>query len=211
MQYYQAVIHTHRPWMSKGYIQPQPPQGPGYIHARKMCIESAFAIAKLLHLYEMKYTFRRMNIQAVAITCSSALMLIFATMSNRRLQEDCETSTHLSVCFRALEEFGLSWESAKRAQTFLISLQRLWEGQVHSSHSSKRMLSELHSRSQSRFPVPKRTRTSSGPELEEPGVLLVDLDTRQSPHSHASHVNSDMMDEFNWLWTTSMGAVSPPY
>ncbi|KZL75833.1 fungal specific transcription factor, partial [Colletotrichum tofieldiae] len=59
MQYYQNLIQAHRPWMSSSYIQPQPPQGPGYMHAQRMCIESATAIAKLIQIYEQQYTLRR--------------------------------------------------------------------------------------------------------------------------------------------------------
>ncbi|KAB8231579.1 transcription factor domain-containing protein [Aspergillus alliaceus] len=138
MQYHQAIIHAHRPWISKRYIQPQPPQGPGHVHARTMCIESAIAISQLLHLYETQYGFRRMNVQAVSITCSAALMLIFATIASLQPEGDQEISAYLSVCFRALEDFGISWESAKRAQNFLISLQRRWESRIRSYNSAKR-------------------------------------------------------------------------
>jgi hypothetical protein len=51
-----------------------------------------------------------MNIQAVAITCSAALMLIFASILRRGDLNADETVAHLNVCFRALEEFGVSWE-----------------------------------------------------------------------------------------------------
>ncbi|KAF7553674.1 hypothetical protein G7Z17_g3452 [Cylindrodendrum hubeiense] len=36
MQYHQNIIHAHRPWMSRTYVQPSPQQGPGAGHARKM-------------------------------------------------------------------------------------------------------------------------------------------------------------------------------
>ncbi|KAE9573443.1 hypothetical protein CGMCC3_g10266 [Colletotrichum fructicola] len=62
MHYHQAIIHAHRPWMSKHYIQPQPPQGPGHIHARKACVDSAVAIAKILQLYEERYTLKRRDV-----------------------------------------------------------------------------------------------------------------------------------------------------
>ncbi|KAF4465465.1 Transcription factor [Fusarium albosuccineum] len=41
MQYHQAIIYAHRPCMSKSYLQPQPPRGPGAGHARQMCMDSA--------------------------------------------------------------------------------------------------------------------------------------------------------------------------
>ncbi|KAH8691360.1 fungal-specific transcription factor domain-containing protein [Talaromyces proteolyticus] len=174
MQYYQAIIHIHRPWMSKHLVQPAqpaPPQRKGYIHARRMCIDSGIAIAKLLKIYEKQYSFRRMDIQAVSITCSAALMLIFATVSetisnNRVQEEDHNYNTFLGVCFRALEEFSSSWESSKRAQTFLINLQRLWEARANAYNSSKRDLAQSRSRPQSQAPGPKRSRMTGDSNME---------------------------------------------
>ncbi|KAK1716026.1 fungal-specific transcription factor domain-containing protein [Colletotrichum acutatum] len=127
MQYYQNVIHAHRPWMSSSYIQPQPPQGPGYMHAQQMCIESAAAVAKLILIYERQYSLKRVHIQGVAIIFSAAIILIFASISRRRRKRTTETATHLSVCFRALEELSGTWECAKRSRDFLLMLQRKWE------------------------------------------------------------------------------------
>ena len=131
MQYYQSVIYAYRPWMSKSHIQPQ--RGPGADHARKMCIDSASTIAQLLRLYEERYTFRRINIQAVAITFSAALLLVFATVFYYQREREDEILADLSVCFRALDELSPSWDTAKRARDFLIRLQRHWERQARSS------------------------------------------------------------------------------
>ncbi|POR36832.1 Uncharacterized protein TPAR_02968 [Tolypocladium paradoxum] len=133
MQYHQNLIHAHRPWMSRTYIQPNPPQGPGSNHARMTCIESAFSIARLIQLYERRYALRRMNIQGVGITCSAALLLIFATVSHYQFPAHHDLTPQLSACFRALDEFSASWESAKRAREFLLLLQRRWERQGQSA------------------------------------------------------------------------------
>ncbi|KAI9930103.1 hypothetical protein ASPWEDRAFT_147700 [Aspergillus wentii DTO 134E9] len=163
MQYHQDIIHAHRPWMSKNYIQPQPPQGPGHTHAQRMCIDSAIAIAKLLHLYEARYGFRRIHIQAVSITCSAALILLFASVFHKQPNgdgdEDSELSMsrNLTVCFRALDEFGCSWESTKRARDFLLILQRRWEKRERNYQSVKRGVSRRGSDS-----IPgKRARTGN--------------------------------------------------
>lgn len=113
--------------MSSSYIQPQPPQGPGYMHAQQMCIESAAAVAKLIIIYERQYSLKRVPIQGVAIIFSAAIILIFASISRRRRKRTTETTTHLSVCFRALEELSGTWECAKRSRDFLLMLQRKWE------------------------------------------------------------------------------------
>lgn len=149
MQYHQIVIFTHRPWVSKSYIQPRSPrQGPGYHHARKMCIESATAVARLLHLYEKHYTFRRMNNQVVAIIFSAALMLLYVTISNSQHHEkandnsNAEMVAHLNLCFRALDELGQSFENGKRTRDFLVSLQRRWQARMRRSGSAiKRQVS----------------------------------------------------------------------
>ncbi|RSL85791.1 hypothetical protein CEP51_003142 [Fusarium floridanum] len=155
MQYHQNIIHAHRPWMSRTYAQPFPPQGPGAAHARMMCVESAYAIAKLLQLYEIRYALRRMNIQGVGIACSAALLLIFAAVTNYQRQGENEIGLHLSACFRALDELGATWESAKRARDFLVLLQRQWE--LHGRTARARRTSPITAADS----VPrKRTRTS---------------------------------------------------
>lgn len=143
MQYHQIVIFTHRPWVSKRYIQPRSPrQGPGYHHARKMCIESSMAVARLLHIYEKHYTFRRMNNQVVAIIFSAALMLLYVTISAGKNGSDgtsnAEMVAYLNLCFRALDELGQSFENAKRTRDFLVSLQRRWQAHMRKTGSARK-------------------------------------------------------------------------
>ena len=143
MQYHQIVIFTHRPWVYKHYIQPRSPrQGPGYHHARKMCVESSMAVARLLHIYEKHYTFRRMNNQVVAIIFSAALMLLYVTISPGRNGVDgtnnAEMVAYLNLCFRALDELGQSFENAKRTRDFLVSLQRRWQAHMRRTGSARK-------------------------------------------------------------------------
>ncbi|KAL4749971.1 hypothetical protein BDW72DRAFT_204306 [Aspergillus terricola var. indicus] len=149
LQYHQIVIFTHRPWVSKSYIQPRAPrQGPGYHHARKMCIESSIAIARLLHIYEKHYTFRRMNNQVVSMIFSAALILLYVTISTTPLASrtgleqlegsSSEMTAYLNLCFRALDELGQSFENAKRTRDFLVSLQRRWQARMRRSGALKR-------------------------------------------------------------------------
>ncbi|KAL6231709.1 hypothetical protein BDW75DRAFT_233379 [Aspergillus navahoensis] len=149
LQYHQIVIFTHRPWVSKSYIQPRAPrQGPGYHHARKMCIESSIAIARLLHIYEKHYTFRRMNNQVVSMIFSAALILLYVTISTTPLAgrtgleqlegNRSEMTAHLNLCFRALDELGQSFENAKRTRDFLVALQRRWQARMRRSGALKR-------------------------------------------------------------------------
>ncbi|RDW78831.1 uncharacterized protein DSM5745_05683 [Aspergillus mulundensis] len=137
MQYHQNIIYAHRPWMSKSHLQPQPPQGPGHGHAREMCIQAALAIARILAMYEARYTLRRVHTKAVAITSSAVLLLLFAAVTQYR---PCSAGDkhggiagHLSTCFRALDEFAISWPSAARAKDLLLRLQRRWEIRTRSN------------------------------------------------------------------------------
>lgn len=180
MQYHQIVIFTHRPWVSKNYIQPRSPrQGPGYHHARRMCIESATAVARILHLYEKHYTFRRMNNQVVAIIFSAALMLLYVTISNSQHPEkggdntnNAEMVAYLNLCFRALDELGQSFENAKRTRDFLVSLQRRWQARMRRSGPSiKRQVSSNLQTQASTAPGPGSQSDSSRKKTRlEPGA-----------------------------------------
>ena len=155
MQYYQNLIYSHRPWMSKGYLQPQPPKGPGYTHAREMCINSAISIAKILVLYETRYTLRRINVKAVSITSSAVLLLLFAAVSQYQTSENDNITAHLSTCFRALDEFSLSWQSANRAKDLLVRLQHKWEIRTRASKPAR-------GQDGAGYPPRKRSRTLNG-------------------------------------------------
>lgn len=166
MHYYQNIIHAHRPYMSKTYHQPFPPQGPGSDHARMMCTDSAFSIAKLLQLYEASYGLRRINVQAVGIACSAALLLIFTNIT-RHQPDGGRTEMHLNACFRALDEFSLSWDSAKRARELLLVLQRQWELKGRSARAARRASIFAHD---SESVSAKRCRTSYPETLQTEAV-----------------------------------------
>ncbi|GFF91717.1 hypothetical protein IFM61392_09414 [Aspergillus lentulus] len=155
MQYHQNIIYAHRPWISKSQIQPQPPRGPGYTHARQMCIQSAIAISKILNMYESRYTLRRINVQAVSITSSAILFLLFASVSNYPSLSQGNISLYLTTCFRALDEFTLSWKSAQRAKDLLVGLQRQWDLRTRSNKLPQQADGVL-------YPPQKRLRTASG-------------------------------------------------
>lgn len=136
-------------------------------------MDSAYAITQLLQIYETHYTFRRMNIQGVGITCSAALLLIFATVTGQHREDENDTRLHLSTCFRALDEFGPSWETARRARDFLTLLQRQWEAQERSTKARRvsptEASSDLAARKRTRTTVAGQAQDSSiqGPQFEE--------------------------------------------
>lgn len=202
MQYHQIIIFFHRPWVSKSYIQPRSPrQGPGYHHARRMCVESATAVARLLHIYEKHYTFRRMNNQVVAIIFSAALMLLFVTVSSSPLMpakpgetsqphpRNAEMVAYLNLCFRALDELGQSFENAKRTRDYLVTLQRRWQAHMRrSGPGAKRQISSanLPSMSSQRPSTPQDQRQSSSSDASRKKFRLSD----ENPQSQQRHPTS---------------------
>ncbi|KAL4974985.1 fungal-specific transcription factor domain-containing protein [Aspergillus desertorum] len=208
LQYHQIVIFTHRPWVSKSYIQPRAPrQGPGYHHARKMCIESSIATARLLHIYEKHYTFRRMNNQVVSMIFSAALILLYVTISTTPLASrtgleqfdgsSSEMTAYLNLCFRALDELGQSFENAKRTRDFLVALQRRWQARMRRSGALKRAGSSQRLplpsardiggnkgsiyRDSSSTPKKSRTSPATKPHMHNSSLLSL---SSSPPHAH---------------------------
>ncbi|KAJ5726130.1 uncharacterized protein N7483_007487 [Penicillium malachiteum] len=105
-------------------------KGPRISSCARMCIGSAIAISKILVLYENRYTLRRINAKAVSITSSAILLLLFAAVTKYPGHPLDEINIYLSSCFRALDEFARSWQSARRAKKLLVNLQREWENRT---------------------------------------------------------------------------------
>ncbi|KAK7420911.1 hypothetical protein QQX98_002475 [Neonectria punicea] len=108
-------------------MDPRPHHGVSPTYAQQMCFESAIAVSKLLRLYEIRFTLRRMNVHGVSIIFSAALILMFALVVPTPTGSEGDVRSHLSVCFRALDELSLARENAKRTRDFLVQLQRYWD------------------------------------------------------------------------------------
>lgn len=146
-----------------------------------MCMESALSIAKLIQLYEIRYALRRINVQAVSIVCSAALLLIFANVTRYYQDGADQTGQHLSACFRALEEFASSWESAKRARDLLLLLQRQWELRGRTQAISSYVAAER-----------KRRKRSLPSDLEMEDNLSQMLAPRQRPDLSNTEIGLDL-------------------
>ncbi|THZ80470.1 hypothetical protein D6C84_07410 [Aureobasidium pullulans] len=125
MEYHHLQIFLHRPWTSS-QLQPQPSQGPGVHHARHICATSATEIARLLRIYEIQYSFKFINVEIIRILSSAALILIFATVPLPHREVNSEMTGYLNTCFRALEELGGRYDSAKETRCTLLAIQRRW-------------------------------------------------------------------------------------
>ncbi|KAJ0106945.1 hypothetical protein J7T55_011040 [Diaporthe amygdali] len=206
MQFYQSLIYAHRPWMSRTQSQPQQAKGPDADQARKVCMDSASAIAQLLRLYEERWTLRRINIQAVAITFSAALLLVFATVSHYQREREDEILADLSACLRALDELAPSWDTARRARDFLIRLQRHWERQARSS--SKALGRDDAASTRGSFISSRKRSRMSFRSADEEWPVRLRGDTASSLGSEyladSSEAVSGMDLDFDWMLRTSL-------
>ena len=220
MHFYQSVIHVYRPWMSRTSYKPLSAQALHPECARETCVNAAVSIAKLLVLYDRRYTFRRINIQGPAITCSAALLLIFADVSQYARLRGLNIAPYLGICFRALDEFGQCWESAKRAQDFLVNAQKQWRLKAKTRRNVRRRSDTLLTSPQG---PRKRLSTTSGFDTTQPSdePLWPRLDiaypasdpTQIVPQDASRHLGSETQsdDGFNlhfdldFEWVTHAG------
>ena len=131
MQYYYSIILVHRPFISERYsISEGRPELP-----RTVCLQSAIAISKLIRLYEKNYTLQHINIQAIGIIFSAALVLLFANISLSQTHDYQTSSTHLDVCSQALSKLGEYFENASRSLDLLLTIKRNWKARLVSGSS----------------------------------------------------------------------------
>jgi hypothetical protein len=107
MQYHEILIFANHPFVTNSAVSA--------LHTRDMdhiCRTSASAIAQLLILYERQWTLVRINIQAVKIVFSAALVHLYALCDNT---VTIDAATHvlkdLKVCCHALCQFSRSFHN----------------------------------------------------------------------------------------------------
>lgn len=130
MQYAFCLLILHRPFVAKHYIQPYPLVGKGPEHARRMCVQSAIDIARLIGEYERRYSLQRANVLLVHMAFNAALILVYATVSEMDRPTHVHLTSHLDVCCRALAELGNAYESASRTLDILLSVKRMWQARL---------------------------------------------------------------------------------
>lgn len=172
--------------MSKHVLQPQPPRGPGYRHAREMCIQSAIAISKILTLYESQYGLRHIHHSAVHVTSSAAYLLLFADMCSLSQCKGEGIRACLSTCFRALGEFAVSWETATQLTNTLLESQHKWRNRSNIAPASRRTGSTTDN-----FEIPPTT-NSIAPDDRS-------IDGNMWPQERDGSQDSALLDfEFDW-------------
>lgn len=140
MNFHQYLIHIHRPFVSKNRPRPVPAQ---YLHARKVCIDSAVAISRLIRRYKFTYALRYINNEAICIISSAAVILVFASVSDLEGQGNGNLNTHLATCCNALADLGKTFEHASGTLEILLAIKRQWQAKLVISTGSKRQVSTL--------------------------------------------------------------------
>ncbi|OQV08084.1 Fungal Zn2-Cys6 binuclear cluster domain-containing protein isoform 3 [Cladophialophora immunda] len=164
MQYYVFIIIQHRPFISKISVQPYPPRGDGPHHARRMCLESAIAIARLLEDYASRFAVRLAHTQIVYITFTAALILLYASVLETDRHRHATLTGHLATCCDALAELGKNFENATRSLDTLLIVKRTWQSRLVSGAGRKRR-STVSTDMGARGLQKKLWDVSSGPEL----------------------------------------------
>lgn len=130
MQYYQILIYIHRPFISNQRVPKDSSTRIRLPHARRSCVEAALSVARLIKMYDTSHTLGRINIQAVSIIFSAALMLLYAKLSSFPPFSQSILAKHLEICSRSLAEIGKYYENASRSLDLLLSIKRDWQARV---------------------------------------------------------------------------------
>lgn len=134
LEYYYLRILVHRPWTSQR-LHPYSQRIPDFQHARQICINSAGKMARILQDFEKCFGYRYMDVETCQMLPTAALILIFATVSVANHDgTSSEITGHLNVFFRALDELGTVYSSAKALLESLLVIQERW----HSVYKRRR-------------------------------------------------------------------------
>ncbi|KAK4493618.1 hypothetical protein PRZ48_015285 [Zasmidium cellare] len=138
IEYHYLQILVHRPWTSRR-VQPIPAQGRGFPHARKICIESACAMAQILRIFEKDWGYQRLDVETSQLLPSAALILIFASVSGRGGEHRVkEVLPDLTTLFRALDELSTIFSNARQHLDSLVAIQQQWRLVYNQQYGKRR-------------------------------------------------------------------------
>jgi hypothetical protein len=137
MQYHEAMIILHRPFLSNftGAPTTAPTNSPAEVSGR-MCEESATAICRLFGLYRQQWKIRLVHPQVVALILTAALIhahnsCVFSGQRGLQAQEN------IFQCVQVLGEMS-HFNNSLRALEVVVSLRREWQNQTFRPLKTKR-------------------------------------------------------------------------
>jgi hypothetical protein len=146
MQYHEVIILLYRPFLSYRACRAASISGDEVLEAKEACSHAASTITKLLQMYQRLYTLRRINITAVHITFTTALVHLFEAC-NTQYSSSATRHESLQTCCQALSKMGQAYKSASRALEVITCIKCKWQEGPTGSQSIKRggtATDELH-------------------------------------------------------------------
>jgi hypothetical protein len=130
MQYHEAMILLHRPFITKIRSSPgSPTPTPGTLDAASACTHSASEISRLLVLYRRQWGLQQINIQAVHVVMTAGIIHAHdCCVYSGTLARTARDGLH--VCLQALGEMGQTFHSGNRGLQVVMSLLRDWQNQT---------------------------------------------------------------------------------
>ncbi|RVX74851.1 hypothetical protein B0A52_01128 [Exophiala mesophila] len=121
MQYHCVVIVTSRPFFasSKKLVGLLPQEIA--VH-RNSCTSSANSVARLIQIYRRLYGLRRINVQAVHLIFTAALVHVFMACGAQDATRSNTAWKNLESCCQALAEVGVAYKSSTRALEVIMGL-----------------------------------------------------------------------------------------
>jgi hypothetical protein len=101
------------------------------------------SISKLIRIYKKAYPLRYINVEAVSIIFSAAIMFVLASVSDLGGSYTANLVSHLDTCCKALAELGKVFKNATRTLEMLLDIKRKWQAKVLASTGSKRPMPVL--------------------------------------------------------------------
>lgn len=121
MQYHCVAIVTARPFFasSKKLLGLLPQEIA--IH-RNSCTSSANSVARLIQIYRRLYGLRRINVQAVHLIFTAALVHVFMACGAQDAARSDTAWKNLELCCQALAEIGVAYKNSTRALEVIMGL-----------------------------------------------------------------------------------------
>lgn len=132
MQYNEVMMFANHPFISS-------PGGQQVAYSpdtRRLCLEAASNVARLLRLYQQNWSIRRANVHLVHVCLTTALVHLYFACTAELEDVYQNAMTDLETVCEALGTLSRAWRSAYRALDSLASIRQIWQGWLQSPIST---------------------------------------------------------------------------